>query len=47
MRTLLILLVLLVLAAGCAVVPGTPYDAYGPYYDGPYYNVPGYAYGYN
>ena len=32
MRTLLILLVLLVLAAGCAVVPATPYDAYGPYY---------------
>jgi hypothetical protein len=46
MRTLVILLVLLVLAAGCAIVPASPYDAYGPYY-GPYYNVPVYAYGYN
>jgi len=45
MRTLLILLVLLVLAAGCAVVPAAPYDAYGPYY-GPYYGGPVYTYGY-
>ena len=44
MRTLVILLLLVVLAiAGCAVVPAGPYDAYyGPYYDYPY----PYYYGY-
>ncbi len=42
MRTLTILLVLLLLAAGCAVY--TPYDAYGPYYEYPYYAGPVYGY---
>jgi len=43
MKTLVILLVLVALAAGCAVVPAGPYDAYGPYY-GPYYVGPTYGY---
>ncbi|MGA2109121.1 MAG: hypothetical protein ABSH25_15930 [Syntrophorhabdales bacterium] len=42
MRILIILLALLLLA-GCAVYPASPYYAYGPYYDYPYY---GPAYGY-
>ena len=43
MRTLVILFLLLLLAAGCAVVPASPYDAYGPSY-GPYYAGPVYGY---
>ena len=45
MRILAIMLLLLLLAAGCAVEPAGPYDVYGPYY-GPYYDGPVYGYGY-
>jgi len=44
MRTLIILLLSLLLAAGCAVE--TPYYGYGPYYDYPYYYYGGPVYGY-
>lgn len=43
MRTLIILLSLILLA-GCAVVPVAPYDAHGPYYEPPYYAPPAYGY---
>jgi len=45
MKILVILLLSVLLAAGCAVE--TPYYGYGPYYDYPYYyGGPVYGYGY-
>ncbi len=44
MKTLIMILLSLVLFAGCAVVPADHYYAYGPYYDYPYYAPPVYGY---
>jgi hypothetical protein len=43
-RIMIVFLLMLMLLAGCAIVPAQPYD-YGPYYAYPYYYGPP-AYGY-